>query len=48
MKHTYIIPQVSFETLNTQSSIMAGSGAPVTLMFGTGTTSKLGGDIHGD
>lgn len=46
MKHTYIFPQVSFETLNTQSSIMAGSGAPSTLMFGGNTKGK--GSIQGD
>ena len=45
MKRTYIFPQVSFETLNTQSSIMAGS-APTTLMFG-GNTYGLG-NIQGD
>lgn len=45
MKRTYIFPQVSFETLNTQSSIMAGSGA-TTLMFGGNTKGK--GSIQGD
>lgn len=46
MKHTYIIPQVSFEALNTQSLIMVGS-APIGLMF-EGSTIDIGGTVRGE